>query len=194
MLSAPISDCIVGVIGPTRNFAIPSDTRICLLTDVEGLAVCELCDTFLLVAEIKTKPTPFSVEEFIASIDPAGKREDAKVLDSLFRKVTGEVPQIWGTSIIGYGSYHYRYDSGHEGDMCRIGFSPRKAKHSLYLLSGCSDEVTSRKNEELLGSLGKHSQGKGCLYINKLADVDMDMLEELVRVNWDAMKRAYPPE
>jgi hypothetical protein len=144
------------------------------------------------VAEIKTKPTPVSAEEFIAGIDHAGKREDAKVLDSLFRKVTGETPQIWGSSIIGYGTYHYKYDSGHEGNMCRTGFSPRKAKHSLYLMGGYCDEVTSQKNEELLGKLGKHSQGKSCLYINKLADVDLEVLEALLRVNWDAMNRVYP--
>lgn len=145
------------------------------------------------MAEIKTKPTPVSVEEFIASVNPAGKREDAGVLDGLFRKVTGEAPQMWGASIIGYGTYHYKYDSEHEGDMCRIGFSPRKAKHSLYLMGGYCDEVTSRKNEELLDRLGKHSQGKSCLYINKLADVDLEVLGELLRVNWDAMNRAYPP-
>lgn len=145
------------------------------------------------MAEIKTKPTPASVEEFIAGVDHLGKREDAKVLDELFRKVTGKAPQMWGTSIIGYGTYHYKYESGHEGEMCRTGFSPRKAKHSLYLMGGYCDEVTLRKNEELLGNLGKHSQGKSCLYINKLADVDLEVLEELLWVNWDAMNRLYPP-
>lgn len=146
------------------------------------------------MTEIKTKPTrASSVEDFISGIDHAGKREDAKVLDGLFREVTGETPQMWGASIIGYGSYHYKYDSGHEGTTCRIGFSPRKAKHSLYLTGNCRDEVTSRKIEELLQSLGKHSQGKSCLYINKLADVDLEVLEELLRVNWDAMNRIYPP-
>lgn len=144
------------------------------------------------MAEVKTKPTPVSVKEFIAGVDHLGKREDAKVLDGLFRKVTREAPQMWGTSIIGYGTYHYKYDSGHEGEMCRTGFSPRKAKHSLYLMGSYCDDVTSRKSEELLGRLGKHSRGKSCLYINKLADVDLEVLEELLRVNWDAMNRVYP--
>ena len=145
------------------------------------------------MGDIKTKPTPVSVEEFIACVDNAGKREDAKVLDGLFRKVTGEVPQLWGASIIGYGTYHYKYDSGHEGDMCRTGFSPRKAKHSLYLMAGYCDEVTSQRNRDLLRRLGKHSQGKSCLYINKLVDVDLEVLEDLLRLNWDAMNRVYPP-
>lgn len=145
------------------------------------------------MAEIKTKPTPVSVEEFIDGVDHAGKREDARVLDALFRKVTGEEPRMWGPTIIGYGEYHYKYASGHEGDMCRSGFSPRKAKHSLYLMGGYCDEVTSAKNEELLGKLGKYSQGKACLYINKLADVDLAVLEDLLRVNWEAMNRLYPP-
>lgn len=145
------------------------------------------------MAENKTKPTPVSVAGYIDSVDHAGKRDDARVLDALFRKVTGEEPQMWGPSIIGYGAYHYKYASGHEGDMCRTGFSPRKAKHSLYLMGGYCDEVTASKNEELLGNLGKYSQGKSCLYINKLADIDLAVLEELLRVNWEAMNRLYPP-
>ena len=96
--------------------------------------------------------------------------------------------------MIGYGTYHYKYDSGREGDFLRTGFSPRKAKHSIYLMGGYCDEVTSATNEKLLSKLGKYSQGKSCLYINKLADVDLAVLEELVQVNWDAMNSVYPPE
>lgn len=145
------------------------------------------------MSENKTKPTEVGVESFIDSVDHAGKREDAKVLDALFRKVTGEAPTMWGPSIIGYGTYHYKYDSGREGDFLRTGFSPRKSKHSLYLMGGYCDEVTAAKNEQLLGKLGKYSHGKSCLYINKLADVDLGVLEELLRVNWEAMNRIYPP-
>ena len=92
------------------------------------------------MAQNKTKPTKVSVEQFIDSVEPASRREDAKVLDALFRRVTGEEPTMWGPSMIGYGSYHYKYDSGREGDMLRAGFSPRKAKHSLYLMGGYVDE------------------------------------------------------
>lgn len=146
------------------------------------------------MAENKTKPTEVSVEAFIESVDHAGKREDARVLDALFRKVTGEEPAMWGPTMIGYGTYHYKYDSGREGDFLRTGFSPRKAKHSIYLMGGYCDDVASKKNEDLLAKLGKHSRGKSCLYINKLADVDLEVLEDLVRVNWEAMNRVYPPE
>ncbi|QZH74402.1 MAG: DUF1801 domain-containing protein [Erythrobacter sp.] len=144
------------------------------------------------MSEAKTRPTSETVEQFIAAVDHPGKRADAEVLDALFRNVTGEEPQIWGPSMIGYGSYHYKYDSGLEGDFFRTGFSPRKAKHSIYLTGGYCDEQTGQKNAELLARLGKHSTGKSCLYINKLADVDLGVLEELVRLNWDAMNRLYP--
>lgn len=146
------------------------------------------------MSENKTQPTEASVKAYIDSVDHARKREEAHVLDALFRRVTGEKPTMWGPSMIGYGSYHYKYDSGREGDFLRTGFSPRRAKHSIYLMGGYCEDITASKNEELLARLGKHSRGKSCLYINKLADVDLDVLEELVRVNWDAMNRVYPPE
>ena len=144
------------------------------------------------MAENKTKATVESAAEFIKAVEPDSKRADAEVLDALFRRVTGHSPVMWGPTIIGYGQYHYVYDSGREGDMCRTGFSPRKAKHSIYLMGGYCDPATLRKNEVLLAKLGKHSRGKSCLYINKLADVDLAVLEELVQVNWDAMNRIYP--
>ncbi|WAT18012.1 DUF1801 domain-containing protein [Aurantiacibacter sp. MUD11] len=145
------------------------------------------------MSENKTKPTEVTVADFIESVDHAGKREDAKVLDALFRRVTGEEPVMWGPTMIGYGQYHYKYDSGREGDFLRTGFSPRKAKHSIYLMGGYCDDGTSKRNEEVLSRLGKYAQGKSCLYINKLADVDLAVLEELVQLNWDAMNRIYPP-
>ncbi|MEN7535983.1 DUF1801 domain-containing protein [Aurantiacibacter flavus] len=144
------------------------------------------------MAENLTKPTQASVAEFIKALDHPRKCEEARVLDALFRKVTGEAPQMWGPSIIGYGSYHYKYDSGREGDMCRTGFSPRKAKHSLYLMGSYCDPATGERTNALLEDLGKHSRGASCLYINKLADVDMAVLEELIRISWEAMNARYP--
>ncbi|MFB0611080.1 DUF1801 domain-containing protein [Aurantiacibacter poecillastricola] len=145
------------------------------------------------MSENSTLPTDASVDEFIDRVDQARKREEARELDALFRKVTGKEPVMWGPSIIGYGSYHYKYDSGREGDMCRTGFSPRKAKHSIYLMAQYCDEDTQAKSAELLERLGKYSQGASCLYINKLADVDMAVLEEMIALNWQAMNRKYPP-
>ena len=141
------------------------------------------------MAEAKTKPTQVSVEDFIGRVEPASKRGDAPVLDALFRKVTGEAPRMWGPSIVGYGQYHYRYDSGHEGDMCRAGFSPRKAKHSLYIL-GCGGE--DHEMEALLARLGKHSRGAGCLYVNKLADIDLAVLEKMIALGWKTSFERYP--
>lgn len=104
----------------------------------------------------------------------------------MMERITGHEPKMWGPSIIGFGSYHYRYDSGHEGTACRLGFSPRKAQLVLYVLTESEGEA------ELLARLGKHKIGKCCLYINKLADVDMDVLETLTRRAWDWMNRRYP--
>lgn len=144
------------------------------------------------MSENKATPTRRSVEAFIESVDHERKREEAHVLDAMFRRVTGTEPVMWGPSIIGYGQYHYKYESGREGDMCRTGFSPRKARHSLYLMGCYCNPDAGRKNDALLARLGKYAKGASCLYINKLADVDMDVLEELVRVNWDAMNETYP--
>jgi hypothetical protein len=142
------------------------------------------------MAELKTKPTQVTPESFIEAVDHPGKRADGKVLDALFRKVTGEAPKMWGPTIVGYGRYHYRYDSGHEGDMCRVGFSPRKAKHSLYLMCGSPQEEA--QFAPLLARLGKFSRGRGCLYVNKLADIDLAVLEEMVALSWKNSFEKYP--
>ena len=142
------------------------------------------------MAEMKTKPTEIGVADYIAAVEPAAKREDAKVLDALFRKVTGEPAMMWGPSIVGYGQYHYRYASGHEGDMCRAGFSPRKAKHSLYLMCGSPREEA--QFAPLFARLGKHTRGKGCLYVNKLADIDLGVLEEMIALSWKNSFKRYP--
>ena len=126
------------------------------------------------MAENKTVKTGASVDEFMAGVENKRRREDGLVLLEIMRDVSGLEPEMWGPSIIGFGSYHYRYESGREGDMPLIGFSPRKQSLSLYIMSGF-DEY-----EELLGRLGKHRTGASCLYINKLADVDMGVLSELV--------------
>ena len=125
------------------------------------------------MAENKTKPTKLSVAAFIAAIADPAKRTDAKVLVKLLQSAAGEKPKMWGPSIIGFGSYHYRYESGREGDMPMIAFSPRKAATVLYNMIGSSDSAA------LLAKLGKHTTGKGCLYIKKLADVDQQVLKDM---------------
>lgn len=142
------------------------------------------------MAQTKTKPTEVAVAQFIAAVEPPAKSADGAVLDALFRKVTGEAPRMWGPTIVGYGQYHYKYASGHEGDMCRVGFSPRKAKHSLYLMCGTPDEEALFA--PLLARLGKHARGKGCLYINKLADIDLAVIEEMIALSWKNSFVRYP--
>ena len=144
------------------------------------------------MAEAKTGITGASVDDFIASVEPAGKRSEAQVLDALFRKVTGAAPQMWGPSIIGYGEYRTTYDSGRQVHWMRAGFSPKKAKHSLYLMGGYADPATGAKRDAALKRLGKHAVGASCLYVNKLADIDMDVLEEIIAADWQAMQRLYP--
>ncbi len=109
------------------------------------------------------------------SVEPEKKREDSYAILQIMQEVTGEAPSMWGDSIIGFGSYHYKYASGREGDWFLVGFSPRKQNLTLYIMPGFEHY------DELLGRLGKHKTGKSCLYINKLADVDQDTLRELVR-------------
>lgn len=144
------------------------------------------------VAEAKTQITDVDPKDFIAGVEPESKREDAKVLDALFRKVTGKEPKMWGPSIIGYGEYRTTYDSGRKVHWLRTGFSPRKAKHSIYLMGGYCDPETGTKDGSVLERLGKHSRGRSCLYINKLADIDLDVLEEMVRNDWEQMNQRYP--
>lgn len=144
------------------------------------------------MAEAKTRITGEDPAEFIARVEPAARREEAKLLDALFRKVTGEQPRMWGPSIIGYGEYRTTYASGRDVHWMRTGFSPRKAKHSLYLMGGYCDKVAAKRREELLARLGKYSTGKSCLYINKLADVDLGVLEEMIAADWQARARTYP--
>ena len=131
------------------------------------------------MAETKTKATDVSVDAFLDAVQHPVRRADGQAVRSMMERVTGEPAVLWGPSIVGFGSYHYRYASGHEGDMCRIGFSPRSANLVLYV--GGFPEY-----EALLARLGKHKTSKACLYLNKLADVDMGVLEEIVRCSWEA--------
>jgi len=127
------------------------------------------------MAEMKTKQTEASVEDFLNRIEDNQKREDCFEIVKMMKQVTKKEPKMWGPGIIGFGSYHYKYESGREGDSPQIGFSPRKQNITLYILSGADHE------NPLLQKLGKHSTGKGCLYIKRLADVDKKVLQELIK-------------
>ena len=138
-------------------------------------------------AENKTKPTEVDPKDFVAAVESDKKRADAEMLLDFFERVTGLKPKMWGPSLIGYGRYHYKYESGREGDMLMTGFSPRKANLVMYIMPG----YRSEEMQEKLSRLGKHKLGKSCLYINKLADVDLDVLEEIVRDGVDYMRENY---
>jgi hypothetical protein len=135
------------------------------------------------MADAKTAPTGQGVADFIGAVEPDAKRADATVLDALFGRVTGEPARMWGPTIVGYGEYRTTYASGREVYNLRCGFSPRKPRHSLYLM-WCGDERDETAFAPLLERLGKHSRGKACLYVNKLADIDMGVLEEMVALSW----------
>jgi hypothetical protein len=125
--------------------------------------------------EAKTKPTQASFKCYLAEIEDNERRKDCKDLAALMKRATGCLPKMWGSSIVGFDSYHYKYDSGHEGDCCVAGFSSRKGEISVYLVSGYQAKAT-----ELLSQLGKYKSGKACLYIKRLSDVRLPILERLV--------------
>jgi len=137
------------------------------------------------VSDIKTKPTRVTPKAFIDGIENEQRRKDAHELVALMKTVTGEAPTMWGPSIVGFGRYRYRYASGRQGEMCLTGFSPRKQSLVLYLGPGLDDRV-------LLAKLGKHKRGEGCLYINKLDDVDREVLRELVSRSVAEMRKLHP--
>jgi hypothetical protein len=136
------------------------------------------------MAEQKTKATDLSVAAFLDKIEDKQVRDDCKAISKIMEKVSGSKPKMWGSSIVGFGSYHYKYDSGHEGDACLTGFAPRKGNITLYIMLGLNDP-------ELLKKLGKHKTGKGCLYVKKLEDVDVKILEKLIRNGVDGIKKKY---
>ena len=136
--------------------------------------------------EPKTKETDSSVIEFIENVDNPKKREDAYKLLDIFTETSGFEAKMWGPSIIGFGSYHYKYASGHEGDAPLAGFSPRKAKISLYFAPEDS------KRAELLNKFGKHTTGKACVYVNKVADINVEVLQALIESSISHLNEVYP--
>ncbi|MET0960708.1 MAG: DUF1801 domain-containing protein [Psychrobacillus psychrotolerans] len=138
--------------------------------------------------EAKMKETDADVIEFIEAVDHPKKREDAYRLLKIFEQTSGYEAKMWGPSIIGFGTYHYKYASGHEGDAPLVGFSPRKAKHSLYIASG------ETKRDETLKRLGKYTAGKSCVYINKVEDINEDVLKEMIRNSIAFIQELYPNE
>ncbi|MCU9849556.1 DUF1801 domain-containing protein [Defluviimonas sp. WL0024] len=136
----------------------------------------------------KTVPTDFSVQDFMAGVEPPSRRDEALRLDALFREVTGFEPVMWGPSIIGYGRYHYRYASGREGDFLATGFSPRKAALTIYIMPGYTDY------SHILADLGSHRLGKSCLYVKRLSDIDEAVLARLIRAGLDDLETHWPVE
>jgi hypothetical protein len=135
--------------------------------------------------ELKTKVTDKSVEKFLDALDNEQKRDDAYAILDMMAQASKEEAKMWGPSIIGFGRYHYKYDSGHEGDMPLIGFSPRKPAHTLYILNDFPEY------DELMQKLGKYKTSKACLYIKKLADVDVKVLKELIKLSVKYTKIKY---
>ena len=139
------------------------------------------------MAENKTKHTDASVEAFLDRVDDERKRDDSRELIRLMSKLTGEEPKMYGPSIVGFGTYHYKYASGHEGDACLAGFSPRKAAITVYLTPGFDED-----EPVLMSKLGKYKATKGCLYVKKLEDIDMKVLEQLIKKTIAHVKKTYP--
>lgn len=138
------------------------------------------------MAALKTQPTKSSVKVFLDSIEDDAKRKDAKRLAKMMREVTEQRAKMWGANVVGYGSYQYKYASGRAGEWFRVGFSPRKSNITLYIMPGFSGAAG------LLKKLGKHKTGKSCLYINKLADVDLEVLRTLIDKSFVTMEKRYP--
>lgn len=137
------------------------------------------------MSDQKTKPTGASVDGFLSAIEPERRRQDAAALAEIMARITGRAPVMWGPSIVGYGKYHYTYDSGHSGFSFMTGFSPRKKNLVVYIMPSLTG------HEALLAQLGKYKTGVCCLYINKLADVDLGVLEKLIHAGFNRMVRKY---
>jgi Domain of unknown function (DU1801) len=138
------------------------------------------------MSDVKTKKNEASVDGFLKSVENEKRREDSFVVLDLMKEVTGEKPTMWGTSIVGFGSYHYKGASGREGDWMKVGFSPRKQNMTLYIMDGFGSY------DSLLDKLGKYKTGKSCLYINKLEDVDQTVLRKLVKQSFKSMSGESP--
>lgn len=141
------------------------------------------------MAEQKTRPGG-NVDEFLAGVESDARRADSRTLIAMMGEVTGEPAVLWGT-MIGFGHYHYKYASGHEGDAFLVGFAPRKAEFSIYVM-GCNFPDVDAERIALLARIGKHRMGKGCLYVRKLPDIDLAALRELAELSVRRLREAYP--
>lgn len=137
------------------------------------------------MAENKTQPTEVDPKDFLAAVEPGWKREDAETVCALMEGLSGHQPKMWGPSIVGFGEYHYKYESGREGDFLLIGFSPRKSALTLYVMGGFP------RHEAIMARLGKYKTGKSCLYVKRLSDIDMAVLEELISASLAHMRDKY---
>lgn len=137
------------------------------------------------MSDNKTKPTNSSVSAFLDAIEGDERRKDCQMLAAMMTKITGKPAVMWGPSIVGFDTYHYKYESGREGDMAVTGFSPRKGDISVYLTAGSAEQA------DLLARLGRHKMGKSCLYIRKLSDVDLTVLAQLISESVAEIKRRY---
>lgn len=138
------------------------------------------------MAELKTKLNNEDVSDFLNSIEDEKKQRDSFEVLSIMREITGSEPKMWGNTMVGFDSYHYKYDSGREGDWFITGFSPRKQALTLYIMAGFS------RYDELMQQLGKYKTGKSCLYVKKLEDINIDVLKELISCSYEYMKKQYP--
>ncbi|GLQ09629.1 hypothetical protein GCM10007913_15610 [Devosia yakushimensis] len=138
----------------------------------------------------KTMPDTGSVDAFLAQIEDPARRADSHAMARLLQEVSGEPPVLWGT-MIGFGRYHYKYASGHEGDAFLVGFAPRKTEFSIYLMGTYLPEETQRR-DRLLARLGKHRMGKACLYVKRLSDIDLEILRQLAGISVETLRRTYP--
>ena len=136
-------------------------------------------------AELKTKKNRASVKDFLDSVEDDAKRKDCRAIAKMMRAATGKNARMWGDSIVGYDEYHYKYESGREGDFMRIGFSPRKQSITLYIMDGFG------KYDELMAKLGKHKTGKSCLYIKRMSDIDTKVLEKLIAGSLKHFEKKY---
>ena len=137
------------------------------------------------MADLKTKPTDINVNSFLETVEPERRREDGKTLCAMMARITGETPKLWGTSMVGFGQYHYKYESGREGDLFVTGFAPRKQNLVVYIMPGY------REYGDLLARLGKHKIGKSCLYLTRLDTIDLSVLEAIIASSVEVMKRLY---
>ena len=137
------------------------------------------------MSDLQTTPNELSVDDFIDAIESEQKRDDSRALLKIMKEITGDAPTMWGTSIIGFGKYHFRYESGREGDWMVAGFSPRKQNLTIYMMGGFENQ------SDLLTKIGKVKSSVGCLYVKKLVDIDLQILKEMIRLSVDTVKKKY---